>query len=252
MKYISLIHKDANTPINGTIQSQKLKITKKTVPTKQTGMFIVKIIVPFLMRTFYDFQVINKHQVPRHGGVLIIANHLSHLDSFIISSEIYWRTFHYMADQRIFNIPIFGKLITKMNTYPVKKGSKSTAIIKYTIALLNKLHKGVVYYPEGHRSRTGRLHPGKIGTGWVTQATQNKIPIIPCVLYGTDQAMPAGKFFCLPHGPRKTKVAIIFGDDIRPQLTPIWDMPPSKDVSTKITQIIMNNLLKLQKNLLKN
>ena len=234
------------------MHSQKLKITKKTVPTKQVGMFIVKMVVPFLMRIFYDFQVINRQNVPRHGGVILLSNHLSHLDSFIISSEIYWRTFHYMADQRMFNIPLFGKHITKMNTYPVKKGSKSTAVVKYTIALLNKLRKGVVYYPEGHRSRTGRLHPGKIGTGWVVHATQNKVPIIPCVLYGTDQAMPAGKFFCLPYGPRKTKVAIMFGDDLRPQLEAYRKLSPSKDTSREVTNIVMKNLLRLQKNLLEN
>ncbi len=63
-------------------------------------------------------------------------------------------------------------------------------------------------YPEGTRSRDGRLYRGKVGVAQL--ALQSGAPIVPVGLIGTDKLQPVDSRM-----PRLAKVTIRFGEPIR-------------------------------------
>ncbi|MFW9991427.1 MAG: lysophospholipid acyltransferase family protein [Candidatus Odinarchaeota archaeon] len=212
------------------------------IKTKQLGYFLLRCTVPLLLRLFFRFRIEGSENVPRHGPCIVISNHLSHLDSFAIGIGAYFRTFHFMADSKMFKLPVLGKLIPKLNAFPIWKGSKDIAGIKYNV-LLVKAGKATVYYPEGHRSRSGKLHPGKIGVGWLLRETE--VPFTPCILLNIGKAMPSGKGLRLGGGPRKLELVIHFGQPVL--LSKYFKMPKTKETAGMIRDEVMKVLESEQK-----
>jgi 1-acyl-sn-glycerol-3-phosphate acyltransferase len=64
-------------------------------------------------------------------------------------------------------------------------------------------------YPEGTRSRDGRLYRGRTGIGWL--ALQAGVPVVPVGLTGTDRVQPIGARF-----PRVRRVTVRFGEPVLP------------------------------------
>jgi len=71
---------------------------------------------------------------------------------------------------------------------------------------LSLLHAGEAFavYPEGTRSRDGKLYRGKTGVAWL--ALNAGVPVVPVALKGTDKVQPIGT-----KGIRLAKVSIEFG-----------------------------------------
>ncbi len=65
-------------------------------------------------------------------------------------------------------------------------------------------------YPEGTRSRDGRLYRGRTGVAWL--ALTAKVPVVPVGLRGTDNVQPVGASW-----PRLAKVSVTFGPPIHPE-----------------------------------
>jgi 1-acyl-sn-glycerol-3-phosphate acyltransferase len=74
---------------------------------------------------------------------------------------------------------------------------------------LSLLHQGEAFaiYPEGTRSRDGRLYRGKTGVAWL--ALNAGVPVVPVALAGTDKVQPIGS-----RGIRLAKVTIEFGEPL--------------------------------------
>jgi 1-acyl-sn-glycerol-3-phosphate acyltransferase len=97
---------------------------------------------------------------------------------------------------------------TSIGAIPVKRGAGQAAQDALD-AGLSLLHEGEAFavYPEGTRSRDGRLYRGKTGVAWL--ALNAGVPVIPVALKGTDKVQPIGS-----HGIRPAKVSIEFGEPI--------------------------------------
>jgi 1-acyl-sn-glycerol-3-phosphate acyltransferase len=63
----------------------------------------------------------------------------------------------------------------------------------------------VLFFPEGHRSRTGKLQPFYSGAFRLAQETG--VPIVPLCITGTDTLLPPGRFFLYPARVRLTALA---------------------------------------------
>lgn len=186
-----------------------------------------------------------KENIPRRGGFIIMSNHLSHLDSFIIGEAVFWRhpwPLFFPADTKLWKNPIFMPIVQNMNTVPVFKGSKQLSVVKYAAAVTKKGYS-VVYYPEGARTKDGRLQPGKLGAGLLAHVS--RAPIIPCFIRNADAAMPVGKGFKIGRGPRDIQLEVTFGKPLN--LKKYYSRPVSKETSYLITLEIMNAIRKLGK-----
>ena len=137
----------------------------------------------------FDLKVYGARNVPQTGGVLIVTNHESHLDPVLIGVQLR-RPMSYLAKSELFVNPFFGWLIRSLYAFPVKQGAGDVGAMKETI---NRLKEGHVLniFPEGSRSPDGNFLPVAAGAALVVRRAG--VPVVPCVIEGSFEAMPRGK-----------------------------------------------------------
>jgi 1-acyl-sn-glycerol-3-phosphate acyltransferase len=186
---------------------------------------IGKYSVWVICKTFYRMESIgveNLSSIPENQGVLLCANHVSQMDPPAIGS-VSPRELSFMAKAELFDVPFLGKLISKVNAFPIKRGASDRASIKMALHILNE-GKTLIMFPEGTRSKSGEMGEAKAGAGFL--ALKTDALIIPVAVIGHY------KIF------RKTK--IVFGKPI--DLTSIKE---NKGRPIEASEIIMKHIKEL-------
>lgn len=160
----------------------------------------------FLLHTLFGYRVEGWENVPKEGPVILAANHLSILDPIAIGAGVR-RPVSFLARADVFRLPLLSWLLPRLYAIPVERGQSDLSAIKSAI---RALERGMAFgiFPEGTRSRTGRLQPFKTGVAAIALRTGS--PVVPVAVVGTDQAWPVGKkLFRLRRGIR-----VIYGQPI--------------------------------------
>lgn len=173
-----------------------------------------QVLIP-LSHAIYRPTITGTDHVPRTGGVLLASNHLSFIDSFCIPLASP-RPVSFLAKSDYFTGSGVGgafrrELFTAMGAIPVDRNSASAAQESLDSAL-EVLRAGGAFgiYPEGTRSRDGRLYRGRTGVAWL--ALTAGVPVVPVGLLGTQEMQPVGATF-----PRRVDVTVRFGEPIHPE-----------------------------------
>lgn len=150
--------------------------------------------------------------IPSEGGVILASNHLSFIDSFAIPLAAPRRVV-FIAKSEYFTGAGMGGAVRRqffeaIGAIPVDRQS-SRASQESLDAALEVLQAGEAFgiYPEGTRSRDGRLYRGRTGVAWL--ALTAGVPVVPVALEGTQNIQPIGSKF-----PRIAKVSVTFGAPI--------------------------------------
>ncbi|WP_028463882.1 lysophospholipid acyltransferase family protein [Nesterenkonia alba] len=128
--------------------------------------------------------------VPSSGGFIVASNHLSFFDSVLIQG-IFPRPVSFFAKAEYFTQPgIKGKgmklFFEAFGSVPVERDKQADAVSAlHGLGDIVNAGQGVGIYPEGTRSRDGRLYRGRNGVGWLALATG--APVIPVGLIGTEK-----------------------------------------------------------------
>ena len=139
-------------------------------------------LVRLFFRIMFNIEIEGLENVPKSGAYVIAPNHLSNFDPPVLGSFLPVRM-AYMAKDTLFKVPLFGKLITLLGAFPVRKGGNDLSAIKTAIKVL-KSGKQLVIFPEGQRSRTpGVLSEGKQGA--VMVAIKAGVGIFPVGINAT-------------------------------------------------------------------
>lgn len=153
-----------------------------------------KTITGFL-KTGLRARVVGLENFPAEGPVIVASNHLSFLDSIILSA-LMPRRVAFLAKAEYVNTPgLRGKLMKTffetIEIIPVNR-SDSKEAAKALDKALEVLEAGGVFgiYPEGTRSRDGYLYRGKIGVAWLAHMTG--AAVVPVGLIGTDKLQKPG------------------------------------------------------------
>jgi len=141
--------------------------------------------------------------IPRRGGVLLMCNHCSYLDPFIVGGAA-TREIHYMARHDVFGVPILAQFISALNGFPVKRGVADVAALRHTLSLL-KSGKAVLVFPEGTRSTDGTLGKAHDGAGFI--AFNANVPTIPVYVKGSSKLFPRHAKWV-----RRAKLTVTFGE----------------------------------------
>ncbi len=192
-----------------------------------------------LYHFFLIKEVRGNENLPKRGGFIIAANHMSYLDipslSFIIHKSIK-KEARYIAKKELFYNPIMRYLLETAETIPVDRGKKDGNVFKEAITYLKK--GGVIaIYPEGTRTLTGKIQKGK--TGVARLALWAKVPVVPVGIKGTFELMPSGRI--LP----KLKKSIIVNIGKPLYFNKYYGKKITKRLIRGITDAIMKNILNL-------
>ena len=151
-----------------------------------------------LFNLIFWMKVIGRENLPREGGCIIACNHMSYLDPVALGAGCP-RQIHYMAKKSLFENRLFAKLITSVNAFAVSESGVGLDAIKESLKRLAE-GKVVGVFPEGARSKNGRLKVAKWGVGFL--ALRSNVPVIPARIIGTGQALPIGAKFIRPRPVR--------------------------------------------------
>ncbi|MFE4710937.1 MULTISPECIES: lysophospholipid acyltransferase family protein [unclassified Paenibacillus] len=126
----------------------------------------------------FPLRIIGRDNVPKEGGVLLCANHISLLDPMTIGIKLK-RKVKYMAKAELFEVPVLGWLIRQLGAFPVKRGGVSKESIK---TALTTLRSGNVMgiFPEGTRNSDA----GAAKKGAASFALRSGAAVIPAAIIG--------------------------------------------------------------------
>ncbi|MGQ1837595.1 lysophospholipid acyltransferase family protein [Kocuria turfanensis] len=137
------------------------------------------------------------------GPCIVVANHSSHLDAPLVLGSVPRRVRRNLATgvaaDYFFTAPhkrMFTELI--FNAFPVDR--TGTGANRGLSKQLLKAGVPLLVFPEGTRSRTGRMAPFKIGAAGLAKAVG--VPVLPVALIGAHEAMPHGSKWPRPGRPR--------------------------------------------------
>ena len=103
----------------------------------------------------------------------------------------------YLAKKEVFKYPIFGYGIRLAKVVPVDRSNSPSAVESAKAATANiRQGKSYMVYPEGTRSKDGRLLPFKKGA--FMMAIDAGVPVVPVTVSGATKIMPKGSFNIFP------------------------------------------------------
>lgn len=162
-----------------------------------------------LAKAVYRPRIEGLANVPMRGPVILASNHLSFCDSVVIPLAVP-RRLRFLAKAEYFDGPglkgrVSNLTFDALGAMPVRRGTGRDAMNALEDGL-RVLDQGDAYaiYPEGTRSRDGRLYRGRTGVAYLALAS--KAPVVPVALWGTQEIQPIGSRM-----PRVRPIRIRFG-----------------------------------------
>jgi 1-acyl-sn-glycerol-3-phosphate acyltransferase len=140
------------------------------------------------------WEVHGQENVPPTGPFLLAVNHCSYVDPVLLIVGVP-RYLRFMVKSELYK-PIAGQLLRAVGTFPVRRGLADREALATTLRLL-KDGGAVVVFPEGTRSRNGRLLRGLPGT--MALALRAEAPVLPAAIMGTEVVSGWLGIFRRPH-----------------------------------------------------
>jgi 1-acyl-sn-glycerol-3-phosphate acyltransferase len=155
-------------------------------------------------------RVLGSENVNRTGGFLLAANHISHFDPFVISSVVR-RKIDWMAMAEFFRFTVVRFLLRAVDAFPADRDRADRKTIRTAIERL-KDGRVVGLFPEGGIRDGARslLEGAPLRPGASTLAHIAGVPILPCVILGSDRLYSTKRWLPL----RRTPIWIAFGNPI--------------------------------------
>ena len=173
---------------------------------------LARVVIRPLFWLLFRPRVKGREHVPLTGSVILASNHLSFVDSIAIPT-VAPRKVSYLAKAEYFTgSGVSGwfsrTLFSAVGALPVERETHRAAQAALDTAL-TVLKDGGAFgiYPEGTRSRDGRLARGKTGVAWL--ALTADCPVVPVAVAGTDKVQPVGARW-----PRPRRISVTFGEPL--------------------------------------
>jgi 1-acyl-sn-glycerol-3-phosphate acyltransferase len=134
--------------------------------------------------------------------MLVVSNHRSFVDPSVVGSHLR-HPMTYFARRSLWKYPIVGQLLRLFSGIPVDRNRPTMETMKSAVAVLRN-DISVLLFPEGTRSRTGRMLPLRQGAGMF--ARRAGVAVLPIYIEGAASVWPAGRL--LPYTTGKLRLHI--------------------------------------------
>ncbi len=130
--------------------------------------------------------------VPQHGGAILVVNHVSHVDPFLVARFVVdaGRVPRFLAKESIFRVRVVGYVVRRMGHVPVKRGTVDAQ--QALAAAADSLRNGnvIVLHPEGTVTRDPEWWPMSAKTGAARLALLvPDVPVIPVAQWGVQRSI---------------------------------------------------------------
>ena len=168
-----------------------------------------RVVWPVIKR-YWDFDLEGYERLPAEGPAILCPNHLSFIDSVFVAATV-TRNISFVGKAEYMDSWKTKYLFPMLGMIPIDRtgGSKARAALNTAARVLER---GELFgiFPEGTRTRDGKLHKGRTGASRL--AMETGAPIYPVGIIGTDLALPPDSV-----RPRRGRVTIAIGRPIRPE-----------------------------------
>ncbi|HAP93665.1 MAG TPA: 1-acyl-sn-glycerol-3-phosphate acyltransferase [Desulfotomaculum sp.] len=119
--------------------------------------------------------------IPGHGGLLVVSNHVSYWDPVAVGCA-FKRRIHFMAKAELFAVPVLGSIISACGAFPVHRGGTNRKAVQRALQLLRQ-GQVIGIFPEGTRSHTNELLDPHLGAAML--ALHGEVPVLPVAVICT-------------------------------------------------------------------
>lgn len=162
-----------------------------------------------LLRIVGGGRVEGLEHVPRQGPFIMVVNHRSLADPPILGWAVghqVGRIVHFMAKEEMQRWPIIGWLADRSGVFFVRRGEGDRSAQRAALRLLAE-GRPIAIFPEGTRSRDGKLGPAKSGAALL--AIRSGAPLLPVGISGTERLFPGHS-----RVPHRTRVVVRIGPTV--------------------------------------
>jgi 1-acyl-sn-glycerol-3-phosphate acyltransferase len=180
---------------------------------------LTRYVVAAVFHIYFRTDYVGVENVPDEGAMIIAPNHVSYLDPIWVSIP-FARPLRYMTWDKMTGLPFLGWLMRTYGAFPVNIESPSgdRTALRQSLKHL-RTGGGLMIFPEGARTRDGKLMPFKPGV--IRLALDTGVPIVPVTIIGGYEAYSPHHIFPRPH-----KMKVIYHK-------PINLSPPPDDTQLK-------------------
>jgi len=226
--------------IYGSFVAWRQKILSKTRGEKAAREYLINEVAKFGRRAFSWFGIkvicMGEENVPREKeGYVIIANHLSTMDIPLILGYVNGGT-AFIAKAELSKVPGVSHYTKKLGGLFIKRGDpKQTAGVLRVMARAIRNGKVFTIFPEGTRSRDGKVGPFRKGS--LAIPYKLGVKVLPVSIYGTGRIMKPRSLLLNP-----TRVGI----HIHPMIDPA-DFGSEEELREKVREVIVKGWERLRK-----
>ena len=154
-------------------------------------------------------ETVGREQLDPAQPYIFMANHVSNIDPPVFVPLIGRRVF-ILVKKELFRIPLLGYAMRKAQFIAVDRQNRDAAVesVKHAVEVLRS-GMSMMAYPEGTRSRDGKLLPFKKGPFHL--AMDSGIPVVPVTIIGAHEVWPKGQLRLTPG-----KITIVFHPPMDP------------------------------------
>lgn len=132
-------------------------------------------------------QVKGREHLPWRGGAVLVANHASLIDILVLFTLM--RPYKWVSKVENFKLPFVGWNMSMNDYVPLVRGDRESVIAMLAHCARHlKAGSPVLFFPEGTRSKDGRMKPFKDGA--FELSVEHGVPVIPIAVHGTGRALP--------------------------------------------------------------
>jgi 1-acyl-sn-glycerol-3-phosphate acyltransferase len=196
-------------------------------------------LVGLFFRLISRLHIAGEEHIPLQGGVLLVSNHISWLDTLLIpysvlraqGLQIIWAP----AKVELFRVPLVERVITSWGAFPVRRGKGDVGAMR---RMTRHMQTGkLMLFPEGTRSRDGRLGAGKRMVGKLIYDARPIV--IPTAVWGTDRVWSSDRSLVRLRLP----VGVRYGEPL--DLQRFYTRSDTKETAEAIVREVMGAIASL-------